>query len=89
MNKILREMQEKAEEEEARKPLKRPPTNRCTGCNHKFQNGDDEDWEEDRDECPDCGLLLLPKFQLWGTILCDVPEMVPYEFRPKRKGLSR
>ncbi len=54
MNKILREMQEKAEGEEARKPLKRPPTNRCTGCNHRFQNSDDEDWEEDRDECPDC-----------------------------------
>ncbi|PBK94875.1 hypothetical protein ARMGADRAFT_1011742 [Armillaria gallica] len=57
MNKILREIQEKAEEEEARKPLKRPPTNRCTGCNHRFQNTDDEDWEEDRDECPDCGYI--------------------------------
>ncbi|KAK0454125.1 uncharacterized protein EV420DRAFT_1273366, partial [Desarmillaria tabescens] len=55
MNKMLREMQEKAEEEEAKKPLKRPPTNRCTGCNHKFEDGNDEDWdEEDRDECPDC-----------------------------------
>ncbi|KAG7448427.1 uncharacterized protein BT62DRAFT_1003143 [Guyanagaster necrorhizus] len=44
MNK-MREMQEKAEEE-AKKSLKRPPTNRCTGCNHKFHDEDDEEVRE-------------------------------------------
>ncbi|KAJ6493560.1 hypothetical protein C8R47DRAFT_1176557 [Mycena vitilis] len=46
MNRILREHQEK---EEA-KPVEKPPTTHCTGCNTEYT----EDYEPD-DECPDCG----------------------------------
>ncbi|KAJ7252768.1 hypothetical protein B0H12DRAFT_1017978 [Mycena haematopus] len=50
MNRILREHQEEAEAKEAAKPVVKPRTTHCTGCNTKFSR----DYEAD-DVCPDCG----------------------------------
>ncbi|KAK7012221.1 hypothetical protein R3P38DRAFT_1585417 [Favolaschia claudopus] len=46
MNRILREREEK----EAQKPVEKPPTTHCTGCNVKYSRDDMAD-----DLCPDCG----------------------------------
>ncbi|KAJ7334120.1 hypothetical protein DFH08DRAFT_750223 [Mycena albidolilacea] len=46
MNRILREHQEKEEV----KPVERPRTTHCTGCNTKYS----QDYEAE-EECPDCG----------------------------------
>lgn len=49
---MLYEMQQKQAAEERSKPVKRPRTTHCTGCNVKFS----EEYEVDGD-CPDCGYM--------------------------------
>lgn len=50
INRMIYDMEQKKEKEAAQRPIQKPRTTHCTGCNVKYS----EDYESDQ-ICPDCG----------------------------------
>ncbi|KDR81711.1 hypothetical protein GALMADRAFT_59073 [Galerina marginata CBS 339.88] len=70
INRMLYDMEQKHEEEEAKKPVQKPRKTHCTGCNGKFK----EDWLEVDQECPDCGYITCESCSCHdskGTCYCQ------------------
>ncbi|KAJ7155436.1 hypothetical protein C8R43DRAFT_999846 [Mycena crocata] len=92
MNRILREHQEKAEAEAMTKPVAKPRTTHCTGCNTKYvEDGSEEYMAEDM--CNECGYSACENCvsdTSSGSCFCASSNFgIPYcEMRPQWYHMS-